>query len=494
MTGGVPGRDSKRMHPTLVILVVGLTRNLIGEQTPHLKRFLEGGESRDLEEVTPAVTCSVQATFMTGLLPEEHGIVANGWKFRDTGDVAFWKQSRSLIQGETIWDRAKRLNPAFTSARMFWWYNMHDEANEWSATPRPQYPSDGRKIPDIWTNPPELRDELQAQLGTFPLFHYWGPTASIKSTEWITEATLRVFQEKHPTLTLTYLPHLDYNLQRLGPHHPDLAVDLRAVDAACGKLIEAARKEKARVLILSEYGIAPVRGAVHINRELAKHGFIRIRQEEEGPMMDPAGSAAFAVVDHQLAHVYIKNPDRIDEVRNILENLEGVDSVYRGKERKKIGLDHERSGELVALAQDDRWFSYYYWPEEVAPPDFARTVDIHKKPGYDPVELFVNPEFRFPRIKIASILLRRKLGFRTLLDVTGTDTDLIGGSHGRPARRPEEGSLLISSEKGILKKKKLNQTDVKGVILDHVFGPISASSGPLDESLPEQGEKKESPV
>lgn len=462
---------AKEKTRTLVILVVGLTRKLIGEHTPNLQALVNRGSVVNLEEVTPAVTCSAQATFMTGLTPEEHGIVANGWLFRETDEVALWKQSRSLIQGETIWERAKKNDPEFTSARMFWWYNMYDRDNDWAATPRPQYPSDGRKLPDIWTEPGALRDELQDSLGQFPLFHFWGPTSSIRSSRWIADSTLHVFKKYKPTLTLAYLPHLDYPLQKMGPDHPDLAGDLRQIDGICGEMIREAETSGAKVIVLSEYGITPVDDAIHINRALRKAGYIRVRNEEAGEVMDPAGSRAFAVCDHQIAHIYIPDPSDIPEVRKLILSLDGVERVLEGDGKREIHIDHSRSGELVAISRSDRWFSYYYWLDESKKPDFASTVDIHKKPGYDPVELFLNPEIRLAKLKILWILLKRKLGFRTLLNVIGTRTRMVRGSHGRPVDDPDQGPLLISSQPGLFQDgERIHSTRVKSVVLDHIFG------------------------
>jgi predicted AlkP superfamily pyrophosphatase or phosphodiesterase len=282
------------------------------------------------------------------------------------------------------------------------------------------YPADGRKVPDHYTYPTELRDELNQKLGTFPLFSFWGPRADISSSKWIAEATLHIMATRNPTLTFCYLPHLDYNLQRLGPdlEHPRLQKDLREIDALCGELIEAAEKSGREVVVVSEYGITPVRDAIHINRALRQAGLVAVREEMGHEIMDAGASEAFAVADHQLAHVYVRSPDKIGAVAQLLSELDGVELVL-GEEGKRVaGLDHPRSGELVAIAKADRWFSYYFWLDDARAPDYARTVDIHRKPGYDPVELFVDPAIRFPLLAVGWRLAKRKLGQRTLLDVT----------------------------------------------------------------------------
>ena len=460
------------MHPTLVILAVGLSPALVGEHTPQLKRFAERGALRPLRTVTPAVTCSVQSTLLTGLMPGSHGIVANGWYFRDLSEVWLWRQSNRLVAGEKIWEAARACNSRFTCAKMFWWYNMYSSA-DWSATPRPMYPADGRKIPDHYTHPLALHDELDAKLGPFPLFKFWGPITDISSSEWIAQATRHVMETRNPTLTLTYLPHLDYNLQRLGPDlsHPRIRQDLQEIDAVCGALIDFAFSSGREVIVVSEYGITPVTDAVHINRALRRAGLIQVRPEEFGrEILDPGASAAFAVADHQVAHVYVNDRSRIGEVRALLESLDGVEQVLDEAGKRAAGLDHERSGELVAVSKADRWFSYYYWLDDRVAPDFARTVDIHRKPGYDPLELFVDPEIRFPALATGWRLAKRRLGLRTLLDVIPIhDTRLVKGSHGRVTDDPAHGPLVISSRADGLPAGAVEATAFKQLVLDHVF-------------------------
>jgi predicted AlkP superfamily pyrophosphatase or phosphodiesterase len=460
------------MHSTLVILAVGLSPALVGAHTPELQRLAARGGLRPLRTVTPAVTCSVQSTLLTGLLPNRHGIVANGWYFRDLAEIWLWRQSNRLVAGEKVWETARERDPKFTCAKMFWWYNMYSSA-DWSATPRPMYPADGRKIPDHYAHPHELHGELDAKLGPFPLFKFWGPLTDISSTGWIADATLHVMRTRDPTLTLAYLPHLDYNLQRLGPDlgHPRIQQDLKELDAVCGSLIDYAASSGRDVIVVSEYGITPVCDAVHVNRALREAGLIKVRPEEHGrEVLDAGASAAFAVADHQIAHVYVNDRGRIGEVRAVLEKLDGVERVLDEDGKRAIGLDHARSGELVAISKADRWFSYYYWLDDRVAPDFARTVDIHRKPGYDPVELFVDPEIRFPMLATGWRLAKRKLGLRTLLDVISLkDTALVKGSHGRPTDDPSHGPLVISSRADLLPAGAVEATAFKQLVLDHLF-------------------------
>jgi predicted AlkP superfamily pyrophosphatase or phosphodiesterase len=456
------------MRPTVVLDVVGLTKEHLAD-APHLRRLAEQGVCRPLRTITPAVTCSVQSTFLTGLLPSEHGAVANGWYFRDLAEVWLWRQSNALILGEKVWDAAKKRDRSFTCAKLFWWYNMYSSA-DFAVTPRPMYPADGRKIPDIYTEPAELREELNRELGEFPLFHFWGPRADILSSRWIAASARKVFDEKKPTLTLVYLPHLDYNLQRLGPGHPRIKEDVREIDAVAGELIEHVTRAGARVVVLSEYAITEVSGPVHINRALREAGLLKVRLELGEEKLDAGGSDAFAVADHQIAHIYVRDARRIGEVRNLVASLPGVETILGADEKRSHGLDHARSGELVAISQSNRWFTYYFWLDDDKAPDYARTVDIHRKPGYDPAELFIDPALRFPALKVGKKLAQKALGFRMLLDVIPLDASLVKGSHGRPTA-DENGPIFISSEPSLLEQsgKTIAATDVKALLLRHLF-------------------------
>lgn len=459
------------MRRTLVVLAVGLSPSMVGAHTPHLAALASRGGLRPLRTVTPAVTCTAQSTLLTGLAPDEHGVVANGWYFRDLAETAFWRQSNHLVAGEKVWEAGRARDASFTCAKMFWWYNMYSSA-DWSATPRPMYPADGRKIPDHYAFPGELHDELDGKFGQFPLFRFWGPAADITSSKWIADATRHVMATRSPTLTLTYLPHLDYNLQRLGPDldHPRIQRDLGELDALCGELFEQAEREGQRVIVVSEYGITPVSDAVHINRALREAGLLRVRDEQGREQLDAGASDAFAVADHQLAHVYVNKSEALGRTRELLASLDGVEEILDEDGKRARGLDHPRAGDLVVISTADRWFSYYYWLDDEHAPDYARTVDIHRKPGYDPVELFIDPAIRIPALAIGSRLLRRKLGFRALLDViSAKDTALVRGAHGRPTDDPLDGPLVIGSDAALLPDGEVDALDFKSLVLSHVF-------------------------
>jgi len=380
---------------------------------------------------------------LTGKPAREHGIVGNGWYFREPAEVSFWKQNAGLVQAETVDAALRRAHPGFTFAKLFWWFNQYSGA-DWSVTPRPHYPADGRKVFDVYTHPMEMRDDVVGELGAFPFPAFWGPASSIASSRWIAGCAKWVFEKHAPTLSLVYLPHLDYVLQKEGPRGPSVADELRAIDTVVGDLLEFYEARDVRVLVVSEYGITPVTRALHPNRILRLEGLVRVRTGLGRETLECGESDAFAASDHQIAHVYVKDPATVEKVAALFEGMPGVREVLRQDGIREARLDHPRSGEVILVAEPDTWFTYYYWLDDARAPDFARTVDIHRKPGYDPCELLLDAGIRFPRLRIGRKLLARRLGFRTLLDVIPLAPERILGSHGTPVEDPDGGPIAIS--------------------------------------------------
>lgn len=427
----------------LVLIVVGMRPRDLA-QAPYLSKLAGEGRTGPLQPVLPAVTCPVQASILTGRMPNEHGIVGNGWYFRDLAEVMFWRQSKHLVQSPEIYDLAQAEDPAYKAAKLFWWYNMYSGVAH-SVTPRPQYFANGLKKFGIYSEPPALERELVERFGEFPFFSFWGPAAGLPSSDWIAKASAHVIESQEPNLALVYLPHLDYDHQRHGPDDPRSRQAVTDVDAVAGPLIEQARSQGYEVLVCSEYGIDHVDRPVFVNRALRQAGLLAIRGTAHGELMDCGASTAFGVVDHQLAHVYVRRESDLARVRSCLEGVEGVARVLDREAQREFAIDHERSGEFVVLSEPGCWFAYPYWLEESLRPDFATTVDIHRKPGYDPAELFVDPAIRFPKLRMARRLLQKKLGFRYLMDVIPTDPSMVRGSHGLLPRDPELGPLYIAT-------------------------------------------------
>lgn len=463
-----PKPVNKFMQKTLLLNCVGLTPAHLGADTPALTSLAKDGFTTALKGIVPGVTCSAQSSMLTGTTPKEHGIVGNGWYFRDLAEVALWRQSNHLVKGEKLWDAARKRDGAFTVCNMFWWYNMYANV-DFSLTPRPLYFADGLKLPGIYGAPPEFRRQFEFDYPPFPLFNFWGPAADIRSSDWIAQASIKAMKDVDPTLLMVYIPHLDYNLQRLGPNDPKTREDVRQLDKCVAPLIEAAQESGRKIVVVSEYGISEVESAVHINRVLRQAGFLKTQPQLERENIDPGASEAFAVADHQVAHVYVRDANKIAAVKKLLQAEAGIDGVFDRQEQADLGLDHERSGELVCMAEADKWFSYYFWLDDNMAPDYARAVDIHRKPGYDPVELFADPQIRMLGAKIGLKVLKKKLGFRMLMDVIPLDTSLVKGSHGRMAARPEDGPILIMSSNPS-KDANWKMEDIKGLVLDQIFG------------------------
>jgi predicted AlkP superfamily pyrophosphatase or phosphodiesterase len=451
------------MTQLLVLDVVGLTPKLL-RHMPNLSALASTGWQAELGTVLPAVTCSAQSTFLTGKMPNEHGIVGNGWYFRDVGEVHLWRQHNKLVHGEKLWETARSVNPDFQVANVCWWYAM-GATTDITVTPRPIYHADGRKSPDAYVRPPALHDDLVGALGDFPLFQYWGPTAALASSEWIIGASRKILREHHPDLLLAYVPHLDYDLQRFGPDSREAVLAAREVDEALKPLLDDARNAGATIVALSEYGITPVKQPVDVNRLLRREGLLEVYTQDGMEYLDPWVSRAFAVADHQVAHVYVADPSDIPHVSAMLSELSGVDEVLDRAAQARYGIDHERSGELVVVAEPDAWFTYYYWLDDDRAPDFARGVEIHRKPGYDPAELFFNPADKLAKAKAGLNLVRKKVGLRYSMQVVPLDPTYVRGSHGRLPTSADDGPVMVCSVPDAEPAGKLAAVDVRDLLL-----------------------------
>jgi predicted AlkP superfamily pyrophosphatase or phosphodiesterase len=341
---------------------------------------------------------------------------------------------------------------------------------DYSVTPRPLYLADGLKLPDVYSKPMDLREQLQAELGQFPLFEFWGPKTTINSSKWIAEASKMVDKWHDPTLTLIYLPHLDYNMQRYGQQHPSVNNDLKEIDEVCRDLIEYYQNKGANVVLLSEYGITNANQPININQIFRQKGYLSIKEDLGLEYLDAGTSKAFAVADHQIAHIYINDKALLDDIKSLLLNTNGIDLVLDEEGKKEHHINHERSGDLVAVADNNSWFTYYYWLDEKKAPDFARTVDIHRKPGYDPVEMFLDPKIKLPLLKVGSTLIKKKLGFRYLMDVIPLTPELVKGSHGRLTENPEDQPIIIGDFSQSKYSKAIEAPDVYNLLWQQLFG------------------------
>ncbi|MCF2946926.1 alkaline phosphatase family protein [Paraglaciecola aquimarina] len=461
--------------PLVVLNVVGLSPYMLGDNTPNINKLLSKGyKSQPLTVEFPAVTTTAQSAMLTGKQACEHGIVGNGWYFKDLAEVGFWKQANQLVQSEKIWDVLKQNNPDLKISKLFWWYNMYANVDN-SMTPRPHYLADGNKIFDLYSSPNGLHQQIESEIGKFPFFSFWGPKAGIAASQWIADAATKEFELNTPDLQLVYLPHLDYCLQKFGPNGQSIPAEIQAIDKIIGEMINA-YPQNAEFMLVSEYGITQVDKPIHINKILREKGYIHVRETlvDSGSYknksienIDCGASTAFAVSDHQCAHVYVNDKSKLAEIKALLLAKEAIEQVLDKQQQKKYGLDHERSGDLVAISRSNAWFTYYFWLDDNKAPEFARTVDIHRKVGYDPVEMFIDPSFKFPLLAVIKRVLKKKLGFRYLMDVIPLDASLVKGSHGRITDTPEQGAILVSTSNKLQEGKAYRQTDVFDLILKH---------------------------
>jgi len=416
----------------IIIDVVGLRPEHLEmkESTPHLNKLMAQSQIFKLKPVFPALTLPVQASMTTGLPPSEHGVVANGFYARERFEVSFWEQAASLVQGERIWDRMKKRNPEFKTAVLFWQNILYSGA-EVAITPRPLHTDDGM-IQWCYSKPVGLYEDICTAIGEFNLMSYWGPMAGIESSRWIAKASVEVMKRTKPNLMFIYLPHLDYCSQKVGPEALSIKDELTLIDNEVGRILQGIQETdmpgEPVVMVLSEYAFSPVRGDVPLNRIFRQNNLLGVRTIKGREYVDLELSPAFAMVDHQVAHIYVKSGYE-SVTRKTLEKTAGVDMVLGNREKAHFMVHHPRAGDLIAISDRDKWFSYYWWEEKAKEPDFATHVDIHRKPGYDPLELFLEP---------GSFSVSQ-------------DTSLIRGSHGRPPMEESDYVPLI-----------LNGADVEG--------------------------------
>lgn len=426
----------------LLLNVVGLTPEHIGEHTSCLRELATSSGAQPLNGSFPALTLSAQATMLTATPPRVHGIVGNGWLFRETGEPRLWQQSRALVMGDFFYEQAQR--EGFTVAKLFWWFNQGG-TTDFSLTPKPFYSCDGNKAFAVHGWPESFAPQIEAEIGRFPFPSFWGPNAGLPATQWIARATAWTIKRHRPDLVMAYLPHLDYDLQRFGATGPHLIKNLHEIDACVKIAADAARAAGYEIAVVSEYGISTVRRPININLRLREAGLLAVRPGPFGETLETFQSRAFAVADHQIAHIYIRDPRDLPAVREALAGMPGIGALLDRREQAQYQTDHPRAGDLLALSDPDSWFTWYYSPDSAVAPDFAGTVDIHRKPGYDPAELFYDPRQPFPRLKAAAILLRKLLGFRYRFDVISRDPSLVRGSHGLPAARPSTGPVFLTT-------------------------------------------------
>ncbi len=426
----------------LVVNVAALSMRMLKEHADHAPNLARLAEQNlcSMTPVLPAVTVPMQATLTTGVLPARHGMVANGIYQRAHGKFDNWEQPNALLCGAPrFWDRA-RLSRKDLKVAMLFWQNSKYGSCDYVITPEPLHLPSG-DVSYCYGEPAGYYEECVGRLGPFELMWYWGPMTNFKGSRWIADCTLHTLRAHKPGLALCYLPHLDYSAQKFGPSSPQTLADLKLVDGLIGELAMECEKEGRALAVLSEYAIKSVVGAVAVNRVLARAGLLRTWTVKETDFLDAAGSEAFCMVDHQIAHCFVRNRSRVAVVKALFEKVPGVGRVLDKEGKEAAGINHERAGELVLLAKPDHWFSYYWFENPARAPGFTRGVDIHQKPGYDPLEMFFDPATK-------SI---------------SQNESLIKGSHGLVSNDPLDKPVFLAS--GFDQpKKQIGAAEVAGVL------------------------------
>ena len=441
----------------LLLSIPGLRERDL-EHMNRLRALVAEGDRAALIPSTPAVTCPVQVNMTTGVTAAEHGVVANGFYWRDRAEVEMWTAWNSVIERPQIWDRLHEADSSLTSAV---WFPLLAKGcgADFICTPAPIHNPDGSESLWCYTKPESLYGELLESLGHFPLQHFWGPLANIEGSRWIVSSALEFARREQPNFFYIYLPHLDYAAQKYGPDSPEAIAACQELDQEIGRLregIEAAWSGVAPLwMVASEYAITSVSHVAYPNRLLRDAGLLRVTHDEaNGELIDFKASDAWALCDHQHAHLFVRDRNKavISQVTELFKNVEGVSEVWDQEEQRRHGLWHERSGDVVLNSEPHSWFAYYYWLDEAQAPAFARKVDIHRKPGYDPVEMFWDGA------------LASEFGSGVPLDA-----GLIRGSHGAPSRSEDQQGVMLTSQPGVIAERAMADVDVFGLVLSQ-FG------------------------
>lgn len=416
---------------------------------PALSKLMAGGERATLVPSFPCVTWPVQANMLTGKLPKQHGVIANGFYWREKREVEMWTAWNDKIAAPQIWDLLHQRDPSLTSAV---WFPMLSKGcgADYVCMPAPVHNPDGSESLWCYTKPSQLYGELRDAVGHFPLKHFWGPLANIQSTAWIVTSAVLAAERFRPRFFYLYLPHLDYAAQKLGPDSAAAVAAVGELDNVIDKLVsgfhQAYGDDDLRWFAAGEYAINAVDHVSYPNRVLREAGLLNVDQQADGEHLSLERSSAWALVDHQFSHIYVENRDAqvIRRVVELFEKQPGIAEVLAGDGCRKYSIDHERSGDVVLVSAPNSWQAYYWWLDDRRAPSFARTVDIHRKPGYDPVEL----HFDFATKSIP------------------LDANLIRGSHGAPAANANQQAVLLASTPTLGGRQKLADTDICGLVLE----------------------------
>ena len=430
------------MSNKLIFLSIPGLRSQDFENMPLTTAALNGHQSASLHHSFPAVTWPSQANMLTGETISSHGVIANGFYWRDRHEVEMWTAWNEVIERPQLWDVLKSRNPELKTAA---WFPMLSKGcgADYVCMPAPIHKPDGSEEMWCYTKPQEFYGDLLSQLQHFPLHHFWGPLANIKSSQWIVDSAAAAFQKFGPDFAYIYIPHLDYQAQKFGPNSSEAAKSVEELDRLLAEFIGQIRDASADTawLIASEYVIQDVDHVIYPNRILREANLLSIQIDSEKEYLDFANTPAWALVDHQFSHLFVKDhdPQRIEQIKNLFSKTEGVADVLTRDTMREAGMEHTRCGDLIVVSESNSWQAYYWWNDDERAPEFARNVDIHRKPGYDPVEMFMDMSTRQVPL----------------------DPSIIKGSHGVPC----EGGIVISSDNASPLNASMKDTDLFEYVL-----------------------------
>jgi predicted AlkP superfamily pyrophosphatase or phosphodiesterase len=311
-------------------------------------------------------------------------MIANGFFDRKLCKTFFWEQSSSLYEGKRIWEKFR--SDGGTVGQICWQQSIGTDS-DLIISPAPIHKHHGGMIQDFYSEPSGIYSSLCNKIGhEFNLHSYWGPFTSISSTRWIAAAASELLVSNDSTdMLMVYLPHLDYDLQKYGPDSPKIKSSFAQIETEIERLFVSAKLAGYEVFLFGDYTITHAEQPIYPNRILWDAGYFTGRNIKGRLYPDLYTSKAFAMVDHQIAHIYLKDKNDLEKTAGVFENVSGVLRILTRKEIK-----HERCGDLIIEAASGCWFAYPWWEKSSQAPDYAGHVDIHNKPGFDPCELFIS--------------------------------------------------------------------------------------------------------
>lgn len=403
----------------LIVMAAGLGYEDLARRS---RLRMAGLEFKPAASVFPAVTCTAQASFRTAAPPRIHGMTSNGVFSRTLRRPSLWEQSAALVEGPRIWDAARA---AGARVGMSFWQQSLGERVDAVLSPAPIHKHGGGMIMRNYTQPAEMGDVLDRRCGTFPLHRYWGPFASPNVGRAVLANFFAMAEAHAVDIAFLYLPTLDYEAQRHGPDSSAAEKAHAAFRAQLEAVADFAARQGCALTVCGDYAIAAVeRAPARPNATLRAAGLFAVRPVAGRAYPDFYTSRAFALCDHEVAHVHVRREEDVECVARLLERTGDYACVER-----RAGQDwaHPSAGEILLLAKKGSWCAYPWWTDRREAPDWATHIDIHNKPGYDPCELLFDRSFP-PKTCQDAGRIRGTHGRASTLAWASTDARIAGDS------------------------------------------------------------------